>query len=210
MRFHKQILSTSQFKLLERLGPFLTQHGFYLGGGTAIALMLGHRKSVDLDWFSEKPIGDPNSWVDAIKKEGIRLNGISADRGTLHAIANGIRISLLEYRYPMVRSKVEWKGIGCMLASLDDLTCMKLSAIVQRGSKKDFIDIYALMKKHNSLQHMVHLYQKKFPGTDIFPVLKGLSYFDEAEKERAPRVLWKVTWPEMKKDITTAMKNMLP
>jgi len=99
--------------------------------------------------------------------------------------------------------------MGCTLASLDDLACMKLSAVAQRGSKKDFIDIYALLKKHRSLKQLLRLYQKKFNGADIAPVLYGLNYFDDAEKQRMPRMVWSVTWEEIKKTILGAVKRSL-
>ena len=188
----------------------MAQNGFYLGGGTAIALMLGHRKSNDLDWFSESSLGDPNSWNEKIEGEKVSLKRITVDKGTLHARANGVRVSLLEYRYPRLHTLVKWKDMGFTMASLDDLACMKLSAIVSRGMKKDFVDIYALMSKHKSLQQMLRLYQKRFSVTDIFPVLRGLSYFDDAERERMPRMIWNVRWHAMRTAILTAVKDSLP
>jgi Nucleotidyl transferase AbiEii toxin, Type IV TA system len=210
MKFHKEILSSSQLKLLGQLGPFLSEHGFSLSGGTAIALMLGHRKSVDLDWFTPATMGDVQPWVGKIKALGIRVDVASVATGTLHARANGVRISLLEYPYVMLRPVVEWKNPGCFVASLDDLACMKLSAIAQRGSKKDFIDVYGLMKKHKSLKQMLRLYQKKFVGNDIAPVLYGLAYFDDADKERMPQMIWKIKWPQIRKEILTSLKKSRP
>ena len=210
MKFHKEILSPSQLKLLERLGPFLSEQGFYLSGGTAIALMLGHRKSVDLDWFTPVTMGDVQAWVGKIKGLHINVTAASVATGTLHARANGVRISLLEYPYVMLRPVAKLKSPGCFIASLDDLACMKLSAIAQRGSKKDFIDVYGLMKKHKSLKQMFRLYQKKFAGNDIAPVLYGLAYFDDADKERMPQMLWKVKWPEIKQEILTALRKSRP
>ena len=208
--FHRNILSSRQLKLLERLGPFMKTHGFYLAGGTAIALILGHRESVDLDWFLERPLGDPNDWADKIRNSGVGFIVRSVTKGTLYLRANGVRVSLLEYRYPMLRPNVEWKAASCSMASLDDLACMKLSAVAQRGSKKDFIDIYALMKKHKSLEQMLKLYQKKFPGHDIAPILYGLSYFDDADNERMPRMIWKTKWTEIKKEIAEALRKARP
>jgi len=209
IKFYTSVLSAQQEKLLQKLAPFMKQNNFYLGGGTAIALLLGHRQSADLDWFSPDEVSDPQSWVEKIKVEGIRLQNPSIDKGTLHATARKIPVSLLEYRYPLLRPLIEWRRMGCTLASLDDLACMKLSAVAQRGSKKDFIDMYALLKKHRSLKQLLRLYQKKFNGADIAPVLYGLNYFDDAEKQRMPRMVWSVTWEEIKKTILGAVKRSL-
>ena len=201
MKFYKEVLSSSQSRLLTRLAPFLSDRGFYLAGGTAIALMIGHRKSVDLDWFSPTRIGDPALWADKIKAVGLNPMAVNVDKGTFYATIGRVPISILEFPYAMVNRFVQWKTVGCNLASLDDLACMKLSAIASRGSKKDFIDIHALMQKHKTLRQMLSLYKKKFPEADLFPVLRGLSYFDDADKERMPRMLWKLSWDAIKKEV---------
>lgn len=87
---------------------------------------------------------------------------------------------------------------------------MKLSAIVSRGLKKDFVDIFAMIRKHKSLPQMLRLFQKRFPEVEIFSVLRTLSYFDDAEKVRMPRMLWPVTWPEIKESIATEVQKLLP
>jgi hypothetical protein len=98
--------------------------------------------------------------------------------------------------------------MGCNLAFLEDLACMKLSAIAQRGARKDFCDIYALGKKFFSLKEMLDFYQKKFNIRDIGSVLYGLVYFDDAESERMPRMLWDINWGEIKKTILQWVKNI--
>ena len=98
--------------------------------------------------------------------------------------------------------------MDCRLASLMDLACMKLSAIAQRGARKDFCDLYVLGSRHFSLQEMLGFYQKKFNIRDIGSVLYGLVYFDDAEQERMPRMLWKVSWKEIKKTITGWVKDL--
>lgn len=209
MKYHLKILSPRQLIVLNRLGPFLSGHGFYLAGGTAIALMLGHRKSDDLDWFSPTSLREPRSWTNKIKSIDLSPTEIDIDAGTYYATVKGVRISIIEYRYPMIRALVGLKTIGCGMSSLDDLACMKLSAIVSRGSKKDFIDVYALMKKHKPLQAMLQLYKKKFPEADVFPVIRGLSYFDDADKERMPRMLWSITWKEVKHGILSEVEKLV-
>jgi hypothetical protein len=94
------------------------------------------------------------------------------------------------------------------LASFEDLACMKLSAVAQRGARKDFCDIYALGKNIFSLSQMLGFYQKKFSIRDIGSVLYGLVYFDDAESERMPRMLLDVSWREIRNTILGWVKEI--
>jgi hypothetical protein len=108
----------------------------------------------------------------------------------------------------MLQPLQHWKDMNCNLAALGDLACMKLSAIAQRGARKDFCDLYALGKTSFSLQNMLSFYQNKFGIRDIGSVLYGLVYFDDAENERMPRMLWKVAWRDIKKTIVEWVKGI--
>ncbi|HZD06150.1 MAG TPA: nucleotidyl transferase AbiEii/AbiGii toxin family protein, partial [Longimicrobiales bacterium] len=130
---HPEVMTASQRAVFEALGPFLRERGFYLVGGTAVAIHLGHRRSVDLDWFTGEALPDPLRLAEALRREIGGLDVGSVAPGTLHAEAGGVLLSFLEYRYPLLRDPVEWERYGCRLASLEDLACMKLSAISSRG-----------------------------------------------------------------------------
>ena len=201
MNFHPEVLTAVQRKVLRQLGPMTVQRQFYLVGGTALALRFGHRHSVDLDWFTGERIADPIRLAQDIRDEGVSFVTGHIERGTLHGSVLSVRVSFLEYRYPLLQPLTSWPEFGCLLASLDDLACMKLSAAAQRGSKKDFVDIYALGLRHKPLQDMLRLYQKKYSVHDIVHVLYGLTYFDEADRERMPRRLWDADWRIIKKTI---------
>ena len=178
----------------------MEQH-FYLGGGTAIAIYLGHRHSMDLDWFIEKSMGDPMRLAQSFRDRGISFVTGQIEPGTLHGTISGVRVSFLEYKYPLLRPLVLWQEVSCQMASLEDLVCMKLSALAQRGSKKDFVDIYALGLKSFSLSDMLRFYQRRYSVEDIAHVLYGLSYFDDADKERLPKMTWDIDWRIVKKTI---------
>jgi predicted nucleotidyltransferase component of viral defense system len=179
----------------------MTQRQFYLAGGTALAIYFGHRYSVDLDWFTKKQIRDPMRLAQEIRDQGIHLKTVSIEKGTLYGTVSGVKVSFLEYRYPLLRPHVAWPEFGCSISSMEDIACMKLSAIAQRGSRKDFVDIYALGLGHVPLRQMLQLYQEKFAVRDIAHVLYGLAYFDDADKERMPRMLWDIDWKTIKKTI---------
>ena len=185
----------------------MRQH-YYLGGGATIAIYLGHRHSVDLDWFTEEGITDPMRLAQNIRDKGIPFVTGQIERGTLHGTISGVRIRFLEYKYPLLKPLIIWQKAACQLATLEDLACMKLSTLTQRGSKKDFVDIYALGLRYFSLRDMLRLYQKKFSVEDMGHVLYGLSYFDDADKERLPKMFWDTDWRTIKKTIQGWVKEV--
>jgi len=200
MTGHPEVLSRSQERVLAELGPFLTARGFYLAGGTAVALHLGHRRSVDLDWFTAERLSDPLALAQHLRELPVPFVAEQVAPGTLHGSARRVRLSLLEYRYRLLGYLRPWQGCA-RLASQKDLAAMKIAAVTQRGSKKDFVDIYALASQSFSLRQMLRWYQKKYAIHDVAHVLYSLAYFDDADRERMPTMLWKVKWPTVKENI---------
>jgi hypothetical protein len=199
MSFYPDTLPKDQLTVLRQVAPALTQMGFYLAGGTALALYLGHRQSVDLDWFSGEPLADPLRLAQRLRDAGLAFATAQTAPGTLHGHVLGVRMSLFEFRYPLLQDLVSWEDIGVRLASLDDLACMKLSAIAQRGSRKDFYDTYALCRSYRPLAQLLSLYRQKFAIDDIGPLLYGLVYFADAEAEPDPMLVQAVRWTAVKK-----------
>jgi len=200
MKLHRTILSPQQQSALARLAQPVDARGFYLGGGTALALRLGHRRSIDLDWFSQTKIGSPLVLAERLRRESVPLATTSVAEGTLHGVIAGVQTSFLEYPYARLRALGRARE-GFRLASLDDLACMKLGAIVDRGAKKDFVDIYALVKKHRPLHELIALYPKRFQVADVGHVLVALSYFADADATPMPRMLWDVGWEEVRSSL---------
>jgi hypothetical protein len=208
MKFHVESLNKKQFSVLQKLAPAVQQKNFYLGGGTALALYLGHRVSVDLDWFTSGQVGDAMVLAQSLRAEKLNFVTEQTAPGTLHGSISNVRVTFLEYQYILLKAPFYWKDVGCSLASLEDLACMKLSAVAQRGARKDFCDIYALGTKKFSLKEMLDLYRTKFGIQDIGHVLYGLAYFDDAESERMPKLLWNVGWTDIKKMIRNWVKTL--
>ena len=208
LSFHPEALGTVQKKVLRQLGPLMSQRQFYLGGGTALAIHFGHRRSLDLDWFTGERLADPLRLAQEIRDEGVPFVSGQMDRGTLHGTVSGVRVSFLEYRYPLLKATISWRDFGCHIASLDDLACMKLSALAQRGSKKDFVDVYALGLKYRSLLDMLRLYQQKYAIEDLGHILYSLVYFDDADRERMPRMLWDTDWRAVKNTLQKWVKEI--
>ena len=206
---HREALSEGQIRLLPALGGFAAEEGLYLGGGTAVALYLGHRLSVDYDLFSSQEIADPMALAGRAGARGLSLEQIQVSRGTLHAVVVGVNISCLEYRYPLIAPLERWQEYCLDVASLDDLVCMKLAAVAQRGARKDFIDIYALGMRHVDLPAMIELYRRKYSMSDVGSVLTALCYFDDAEVEPMPTMLWDVSWDEVKRQIGSWVRGLV-
>jgi hypothetical protein len=178
----------------------------FIWGGTALAIYFGHRASVDLDWFTSKSVGDVMILAQSLRNAKLDFLTEQTAPGTLHGSVSTVRVTFLEYQYPLLNELTYWPEAGCSLASLEDLACMKLSAVAQRGARKDFCDIYALGIKRFSLEEMLDLYRKKFGIQDIGHILYGLVYFDDAESERMPKMLWNAKWTEIKRTIQSWVK----
>jgi predicted nucleotidyltransferase component of viral defense system len=181
-------------ELLKNIGIL---KNFYLSGGTACALHLGHRLSEDLDFFTPDEF-DVKRLRDALL-EGKKLQMLSEDKNTFHCIFNKTRLSFLRYKYPMLESYSRYKHIN--VSSLIDVLCTKLDTISARGSKKDFIDVYcAIQSKRYALSDIITAFQKKYKGIDysLPHIMKGLVYFEDAEEEEMPVMKSDVEWKKVK------------
>jgi hypothetical protein len=199
--FHEEVMSAVQRDLLAELGRVATDLGFYLGGGTAVAIRLGHRRSLDFDWFTARPLGDPMLLAQRLRERGLRFRTVDVAEATLHGEVDRVRVSFLEYRYPDLAAPAEWPVHGLRLGSLEDLACMKLSAVAGRGARKDFVDVYAIGTTRFGLSDMLAMYRTKYGVDDVGHLLMSLVYFDDAESEEMPEMLWDVEWKEITRAI---------
>ncbi|MDA0767002.1 MAG: nucleotidyl transferase AbiEii/AbiGii toxin family protein [Verrucomicrobia bacterium] len=198
----EQAVAPHTLGLLKRLSPELARHGFYLAGGTALALRLGHRLSIDLDFFSAQKFNPP-SMADALENfldQPPRI--LQQSTGSIALMIEETKIELLHYPYPLL-SPLETQG-GITLASLPDNVSMKLSALAGRGSKKDFTDIAAVLQQID-LETMLSWYQQKFPNSEVFMLMKSLTWFEDAEQEPDPLFLQKQSWPEIKTRVIASL-----
>lgn len=198
-----KVLPRTQKKLLNEIAAFASERGFYLGGGTAVALHLGHRISVDFDWFTSTAIQEPLLLAKELSLTLPKFRVVGMDRGTLHGSCHDVKFSFLEYRYKLLMQPIPIKIPEFQMASLEDLLCMKLGAIAQRGTKKDFVDLYFLVKTMKVKRvAALNIFCKKYNLKDASPVIYGLSWFDDAEKDVMPKMLKPVTWSQIKKYIS--------
>ena len=197
-------LPASTAQLLEKLKGAEFLQDFYLSGGTALSLQLGHRESEDLDFFNQ------NSFqAEKIKlklQELGELAGIEEGEDTLNAFVDKVKIQFLGYPYKLLEPLVDWQGIK--LSSVLDIACTKLLTISARGSRKDFIDLYVLLDKV-SLNELFLAVEEKYRGSDYnkIHILKSLSYFDDAQIEPMPRLHTEIVWQELKRTIIAEVKK---
>jgi len=203
---HAEVLPDEQVACLRGLAPVATGMGFYLAGGTALALHLGHRRSVDFDWFAPCFPCQPVDLRESLAAHGIALEPTALAEQTVHGRIGGVKVSFLEFRPPLLEPLVEWPDVSCRLASCADLAAMKLLAVTQRGTKKDFVDVHALSRRM-PLARMLECYQRRFGVTDTSRVLAGLCFFDDAEAEPMPVMLVPLDWETVKRDLRTMVRE---
>jgi hypothetical protein len=170
---------------------------FYLAGGTALALQIGHRRSVDLDFFS--PTEDIPTIRPILENALAPFQATLADSawGNLVYLANDVRVGFYGYGYPLVASLVETGSIR--LASIEDIALMKLDALLSRAARKDFYDLYFICRKI-SLRQLLDLAPQKYPSVRDFEaqVVKRLVFFENAEQDLDPPLLLPVAWQIVK------------
>ncbi len=180
----EKVLPVNTARILRRIAPHLK--GYYLAGGTGLALQLGHRRSADLDFFNDQPF-NTDLLVSSIKPDKILM----VVEGTLHCELEGMKLSFLYYAVPCLYPAIKWQNLK--LADWRDIAAEKMKAIAQRGSKKDFYDLFAVIKLKISISEVCKIFKARFSSTTInyYHVLRSLAFFEEAEEEPAPDLLIK-------------------
>lgn len=170
---------------------------FYLAGGTAAALHLGHRISVDLDFFGPEPF-DAEELAGRLTDLGrLRVERFAPD--TLLGHFEAIRISFFRYRYPLVDEPVT--VLETAVVGLGDLAAMKIEAIGQRGTRRDFIDLYFSCQSQMTLTEALAWHRRKFAGLNINVVhlIRSLAYFEDAEADPMPEMLKPISWSDVRR-----------
>ncbi|MGH9444794.1 MAG: nucleotidyl transferase AbiEii/AbiGii toxin family protein [Terriglobia bacterium] len=204
--WHQEVITEVVERTLLDLRQVSVLANFYLAGGTGLALHVGHRRSIDLDFFSREPF-DPEGILGKVEPlDGLRV--LAKDLETLHLTIGETKVSFLGYRYPLLfpcDALFEVK-----IADPRDIACMKISAIAGRGTKRDFIDLYAV-SKHGGLEELLGCFKTKYAQANysMVHILKSLTYFEEAEKDPMPDMLVNLTWEMVKEFFTTEAPRLL-
>lgn len=189
------VLSPETKNLLKELTSNHLPSKTYLGGGTAIALQLGHRRSQDLDFFTPTQFNELQ-WEQKLAQEW-KFRLVQKDWQTLVGFIYGVKFSLFFYHYPLIAKMEHFSYVN--VASLPDLAAMKLDAIIARGTKRDFIDIYFLAKKFG-MDKLFQFYQQKYGRFEEKEIMikKALLYFNDANADEMPDMRVPISWEEVK------------
>ena len=180
-------------QLLKELQSLPIFEGTRLVGGTALALQLGHRSSIDLDFFGS--VQASSEEIRDFLSEEHSITIAKESRNINIYLIDGIKVDIVNYRYQWIDTPVV--GDGFVLAGLKDIAAMKVAAVVGRGTKKDFIDLYFLLQ-HFSLNEILDFYMQKYPDGSLFIAMKSLSYFEDAEADPMPVMFDDVSWEDVK------------
>ncbi len=199
---HFEAIEKQTLGLLKKLQRLKGFKELRLVGGTSLGLQLGHRLSIDLDFFGKIEM-NKDVLIGELKTIG-DVNILSYSNAIKIFTINNIKVDIVNYNYPWIDKCLLEDDIR--LATIKDIALMKLSAITNRGAKKDFIDLYYLLDFF-SLDELLPLYEQKYNDGSIFLVLKSLLYFKDADKEKPPEMLDNLTWGDVKNKIIEKYEN---
>ncbi|MEI7513608.1 MAG: nucleotidyl transferase AbiEii/AbiGii toxin family protein [bacterium] len=204
---HWDILDEKRKEILPYFSE-LKKYGFYLAGGTALALIIGHRDSIDFDFFTEKEFDTEKLFDDLVSVfSPHQITRTQVEKNTLSILIDGhIKVSFFTYRYLLLEeiTKTEYFDI----ASLSDIACMKVNAVVNRATLKDYIDLYFILKQKTLAEIMENL-KTKMPELDTLLALKSIIYFEDVD-ENEPIIFKteKVSFEEIKNYLIREVKKL--
>lgn len=201
---HYQAIDSTTLELLKKLLRLAGFEQLRLAGGTSLALQYGHRKSIDLDLFGEFTMDTImlSSYLGSMGEVKI-LQNLQHIKSYL---INGIKVDIVNYPYPWIGPLLSIDQVR--LASDRDIGAMKLAAITGRGAKKDFFDLYFLLKRF-TLRELLSFYNQKYMDGSAFMVIKSLVYFEDAEADVDPVQLIPASWSDVKSSIVHHQKEYL-
>ncbi len=202
----EEVLVEGAKENLALLGRSGILSGAYLAGGTAAALQLGHRVSVDFDFFTHEKFV-PKTFSARLAKLG-DFNEDQADKGTVLGEFKGIKFSIFIYDYPLIFSPLRYVSLD--IADIRDIAAMKIDAIATRGARRDFVDLYFICKSGYTMTDLIKFYDKKYGmlASNFVHIQKSLVFFNDSEAEEMPRMLKDITWENIKKYFEDEVKKI--
>ncbi len=189
-------------KAIKYIKPLIDSGRFYLAGGTAVYYYLQHRKSKDLDFFTKKNL-DFQEYFPFFRNQKVYFKS----GNTIHAKIQNVKMSFLYYPYKLLKPLRKLNDIH--MASLEDILCMKINAIIGRGSRKDFTDLYFVVKELSiNASRILELYEEKFGKCNDLIIRKSLVFFKDADNEPHLEMLKPVRWDEIKNFFIKEFTNL--
>jgi hypothetical protein len=206
---HEEVLTPGSRDVLAKLeGISLPElHGWTLAGGTGLALMLGHRISDDFDFFRKDPI-DLHKLLNGVMNN-FDSETLQHENHTLTVLLNSVKLSFFIVESPFLFSSTPYAFFT--IADIRDIAIMKIAAIAGRGSRKDFIDLFFLLKENITLNECIAFFTEKHrdSGYNLYHIMKSLTWFEDAESEPEPQMLKDFSWEKCKEFFVHESKNMV-
>lgn len=204
---HKNTATTELLEIAKRLSSIHELDSFRMVGGTSLALQIGHRKSIDIDFFSNEKV-NKKGIVDTLSKI-FPGHQYSLTQHNIRSTINGVRVELYDdWHTPFQHAPVSDEGIR--LANLKDLAAFKLDAIIERREKKDYIDLYFLFKELGPMESM-NAYRKANPHISTKSILFALGevYVAKENKSVMPEMLVEIPWKDIEQSMINASKQFI-
>ena len=192
-----QTVQPDTLELLKTLMRLPILSDLRLVGGTALALQYGHRRSVDLDFFGHTT-ENVDELTEAIREEVGHIQTLSATKRIKVYNIQNVKVDIVNYDYPWIDDAVIEGDIR--MASPKDIAAMKVNAVIGRGTKKDFIDIFFLLQ-HYTFDELLQFYKKKYPDGSEFRALLSMAYFADADLQAMPYMYENIEWSDIKQRI---------
>ena len=192
-----QTVQPDTLELLKTLMRLPILSDMRLVGGTALALQYGHRRSVDLDFFGHTT-ENVDELTEAIREEVGHIQTLSATKRIKVFNIQNVKVDIVNYDYPWIDDAVIEGDIR--MASPKDIAAMKVNAVIGRGTKKDFIDIFFLLQ-HYTFDELLQFYKKKYPDGSEFRALLSMAYFADADLQAMPYMYENIEWSDIKQRI---------
>lgn len=198
------IISSQTLKLIQDLQRLPALKDFYLVGGTALALQLGHRNSIDIDLFTQNDFTVEE--IEELLKPLFSYTSTLSRKNTILAVVNNIKTDFIKHSYPHILPPITEEGISFL--SKEDIAAMKFHAIIQSGKRlKDFIDVYYLLH-HFSLQQMLAFFTQKYTYSNSMIAMKALNFFDDIDENiDPPKLIRPITVAQIRRRIQEATQK---
>jgi len=193
----EETVEPATLELLKKIVTLPELKPFRLVGGTALSLLFGHRKSIDLDFFTDKPL-EKDILIPAIEDNfGVIITTNDRSKSIYQCIIQNVKVDFVSVRDPFLNPVQIIDQIP--FADTKDLIALKLNAVKGRGVKKDFWDVARLLQNY-TFDELFQFYHDRYNYDDTFAVIRSVAYFTDAENTIEPESLDGMTWEKVKKN----------
>ena len=202
---HNEVISEELKHVINKVFESSGFDHFNLGGGTALALQLGHRISIDADFICAKDF-DKEAILKLVLDTFPGANDIHTGTFGVFLKVGNVKLDFLSWGIPFIRPAVEIRN--WRLLNIGDIAAMKCFAILQRGEKKDYIDIAAILKEYH-LGQILSFYKERHSGSDVATIIRFLSSYSDIEQQPLPTMMDHTTWDEAKQVIQHSITEFM-